>query len=113
MEQPGKCVEFVGTSVTSAGLYEYFGQLPPDALAAQLAGVTAILKLNEFTYDVELNCHGYFITRYTREAVYADYYCVDNIHDASSTGEVKLWSLKTCTGTSKIIQATDSCPAVP
>jgi hypothetical protein len=44
MEQPGKCVEFVGISVTAAGLYEFLEQLPPDALAAQLAGVKAVLR---------------------------------------------------------------------
>jgi hypothetical protein len=115
MQQPGKCVEFVGTSVTSAGFYEFFGQfqLSPPVLASQLASAKQSLKQNDFMYDVELNCHGYFITRYTRGAVYADYYCVNNIHDASNTGEYKLWNLKTCAGTSKIVKATDACPTMP
>jgi hypothetical protein len=115
MEQPGKCVEFVGMSVTSAGFYEFFGQyqLPSAALLKLVDDTETSLKQNDNIFDVELNCHGYFITRYTREAVYADYYCVNNIHDASNTGEYKLWDLKTCTGTSKIVKATDSCPTKP
>jgi hypothetical protein len=52
---------------------------------------------------------GYFITTYGKDAVLADFYCVNSITNPTDTGERVQWNLKVCSGKSTIQQANERC----
>ena len=98
-------VEYITSSVTSAG----FGEFYRDGLGytdAQLEGVKQALLTNPLMEFVDFG-HGYFIATYTPNDVTVDYYNANDIHDpVSHPGEYKVKSFRTCDGISKITDAT-------
>jgi hypothetical protein len=100
-------VEFVGTSVTSGNRAD--GLRANGANAEDIEAARQVLLQNPSMIDADIDCHGYFITRYSKGYMLADYYCANNIKSATDTSERSTWHYKVCDGKSKAIKASESC----
>jgi hypothetical protein len=102
-------VEFVGTSVTSGNRAD--GLRANGANAGDIETARQVLLQNPSIIDADIDCHGYFITRYSKGYILADYYCATNIKSATDTSERSTWHYKVCDGKSKAIKASEPCSA--
>ena len=100
-------VEFVGTSVTSGNRAD--GLRAKGATDADIEATRQVLLQNPSMIDADIDCHGYFVTRYSKGYMLADYYCASNIRDANDKSERSTWHYKVCDGKSKAIKASQSC----